>query len=518
MPYLLRLLLVGLALASPAANAGYQFAPVQTFTTGSWADAAAVGDVNGDGRDDVVVTTTFYFDAANDYKVFIYLQRADGTLAEPLRLPYGSANGTGLAVGNLDRDAAKEIVVGTGSGIMIIDWDQQRGGPVVHSRAHTFDGPFASNATDVVLLDADRDGALDIVAQNAGGGAVIYLGDGEGGVRQKFALATPTDGYNDIDAGDFNGDGFKDFVVLSGQGDTYAYLYLNNGTAAFSAPIVINPNPSGRVTIGALGVGDFNNDGRDDLAIMRDRTQVAIYTQDSSGTLAYDYTLDTGSDPNAILGHDLDLDGLDDLLIQHGSGPIGFHLQGAAGLATERIISGPYATWINTQGMAVGDLNGDGCPDVAVANYNYGLVLYAGEGCRPVADLRIKVELGDTFLATRLDNIGGRDATAVETTFTVSVTAGELFVPAVPCPLDHRDSRSVRFTCALSALEADYGQAMHIPIFATAFDSRSVISVSATTTTLTPEVKLSNNTAKSSRHMALPIRPRPTTKVVSGTL
>src|SRR5690606_19860766 len=126
-----RILAAGFMLAAPTVHAAYGLAPSEVHPIGSWPDAAAVGDVNGDGRDDVVVSTTYYFDEGNDYQVLVYLQQADGSPAPPLRVPYGFANQTSLVVGNLDRDAAQEIVLGHGGGIMIIDWDQERLWPVV---------------------------------------------------------------------------------------------------------------------------------------------------------------------------------------------------------------------------------------------------------------------------------------------------------------------------------------------------------------------------------------------------
>lgn len=508
MPHLAsRLLAATLLLAGPAAHAEYSFAPYETRETGSWADAAAVGDVDGDGRDDVVLTTTSYFDETNDHHIFVYLQQADGTLADPLRFPYPFASRNGLAIGNLDSDPAREIVVGHGLGLTIIDWDQQRGQPVVRTDIHTRDDD-ALNADDVALLDADRDGVLDIVAHGWSNGARLYMGDGQGGVRATIELPTPAQGYNDLDAGDFNGDGHQDFVVLSGQGEGNAYVYLNNGTTSFSKPAVIDPYPAGYSSTDALGVGDFNADGRDDLAIMRDRTEIALYVQTAAGTLVQDRILATGWDPNAMLGHDLDLDGLDDLLIQHGSNGLGFHLQGPGGLGEEQLFDSPYATWLNTQGMGVGDIDSDGCPDVAVANYNYGLVLHRGQGCNPVSDLALDIRLGDGFMGLELVNRGERNAEDVETTVTIAVTHGQLDHVAVPCSEEHRDATSVRFTCTRAALASNLGESMHVPLTVTAHDRRSFVSVSAVTTTLTPEVDLANNADQASRKvdMSIPAR------------
>src|SRR6187551_2408785 len=80
-----------LAIATGVAGAaGALFQPYQAFATGSWPEAVAVGDVTGDGRADVVMTTGFYFDSANDYRVWVFAQTAAGTLATPVSYPTGS--------------------------------------------------------------------------------------------------------------------------------------------------------------------------------------------------------------------------------------------------------------------------------------------------------------------------------------------------------------------------------------------------------------------------------------------
>ncbi len=498
MLHVARVLAAALALSVPAADAAYRLAPAEIYPIGSWADAAAVGDVNGDGRDDVVVSTTFYFDEENDYHVLVYLQQADGTLAEPLRFPYGFANENGLAIGNLDRDDAQEIVLGDGGGIMIIDWDLVRMRQVVRSTSHTHDG--GRRAVDVVLLDADRDGALDVVAHGWSEGAVIYMGDGTGGVRESVHLPTPASGYNDLAAGDFNGDGHQDFVVQSGQGETNAYVYFNDGTPSFAGPLVIDPT-DGVWGGDAAGVGDFNNDGRDDLAIASDQTVVKLYLQDPTGALVYDHSFETAEFPNAIRGHDLDLDGREDLLILHGGGAISFFLQSADGLVPGPVLSGPYATHLNTQGMGIGNLDGDGCPDVAVANYNYGLVIHRGQGCTSVADLALDARLDEGMLSLHLANLGERNAEAVETQVSITVSQGQLVDVTVSCPVGHRDATSVRFTCTRDALAAHESEWIHLPLEITASDRRARVSVSAMTTTMTHEVDLANNTDRASHRV-----------------
>jgi FG-GAP repeat len=49
---------------------------------GSWPEAVAIGDVTGDGRNDVVMTTSFYFDDAHDYRLWVFAQATYGNRPE----------------------------------------------------------------------------------------------------------------------------------------------------------------------------------------------------------------------------------------------------------------------------------------------------------------------------------------------------------------------------------------------------------------------------------------------------
>lgn len=486
-----------LLVATSAANAAYSLLPYQTYETGSWADAVAIGDVDGDGRNDVVLTTTSYFDEENDYKLFVFFQKSDGSLDNPRTYSYlATANRTGLALADLDHDGRSEIIVGHGAGITIFDWNPQRAPMKMLARLYRTED--YQPADDVVVVDVDRNGALDVVGQSWSSGAVIYFGDGHGGIARQAFLPTPAQGYNDLESGDFNGDGHDDIVVLSGQGTTHAYLYYNDGSDDFSTPLELNPNPDDYVTAGALGAGDFNSDGREDLVIMRDRTHLSMYLQNSSGGLDPPIVVLSDSDPNAMLGRDLDLDGRDDLIVQHGGGPLGIYMQDTGGMSAEAVVTGPYATWFNTQGLAAGDINGDACTDIVTANYNYGLVVFPGRNCDPVADLASSLALTSSVVTLHLENMGTAAAVAPETIVDLSVVSGTLVMGALPaeCTLDTQTSRTSRVTCRDATLAAGTSRAILLPILVASGAQGDALSVSASTTTTSTELRLVNNSSK----------------------
>ena len=475
-----------------AANAagGYELQQPHARATGSWADAVAIGDVDGDGRDDVVLTTLSYFDSENDNKIFVYLQRADGSMADPVKLAYPGGNRSGLVLADLNHDGIQDIVVGHGQGITVLRWNR-------FPRLRYMRQYGVQQADDVAVLDVDRDGNPDIVGQSWSSGATIFLGDGHGAVRKQVFLPTPADGYNDMEAGDLNGDGHADLAILSGQGITHAYVYYNDGSEEMSPPTEINPNPADSPVIGSLGIGDFTGDGRNDLVVMRDRNNVSLFAQKADGALGDASVVATGGDPNAMLGSDMDADGRTDLVIAHGGGSLGVLYQQSGQLQAEASYSGMYATWLNTQGLAVGDINDDGCKDAAIANYNYGLVTYLGSGCVQRADLVPGLGLTRNFVTLRVDNAGAVVANDTHAALLLSVASGSLAIGEIPadCSVVAQSTRSVQLDCSDGSLAAGASATRTLSFLASGGDLRNAVVARAGVSTTSAEMRTDNNSA-----------------------
>ena len=78
---------IGVALALPILPATVaavgDFLPYQAYPVGSTPEAVAIGDVTGDGRNDVVMTTSYDLDPANDFRLWVFAGTEYGTLAPP---------------------------------------------------------------------------------------------------------------------------------------------------------------------------------------------------------------------------------------------------------------------------------------------------------------------------------------------------------------------------------------------------------------------------------------------------
>lgn len=369
------------------------FDPYYALASGSWPEAVAIGDVNADGRDDVLMTTSFYFDPVNDYKLFIFLQTANGTLAPPIKYPTGgsyTARPASLDLGDLNHDGRLDVVVGNGRSsieVFLQGADGTLSPSMIYPSVHS---------TRIKIADLNNDGRDDVAGIAWGGGsAAVFLQNLDGTLDAPATYYAPHGGYDDLDVGDINNDGLTDIVVMSGQGYAYDNLAIltQNPEGSFD-PVVFYDLGGNELTRG-VAVGDVNGDGADDVVVShggnRPNSKIGVFYQvpePDGPSLAPAVNLEAYDIPEPVTLADLNGDGRLDIATAHGGWmQLGVYLQQADGsLAAETLYPIPYASHYNPQGLVLGDINGDGLPDAAIADYNHGLVILP-HGMAPPAPL-----------------------------------------------------------------------------------------------------------------------------------
>lgn len=325
-------------------------------------NVVAIGDVNGDGRPDVVGSSAT---SANTLRLLVYLQGADGALAVPVEPPTRGIAGchpSAIAIGDADGDGRDDVVLAEpGCGIEI--FNQTAAGSLVPGAA------LPSPQADMLqLVDLDGDGRLDLVAIGRNDTmARVWRQDGTGAMVEHSTPALTTGFFPDAAAGDVNGDGRPDIVAVSATAAPAVSVLLQGADGRFASPLVLDAD--GSAPFGAA-VGDVNGDGRSDIVITpggNSPTFIGIFLQQADGTLAPMTKLASYDIPAQVEAVDIDNDGRADIVVAHaGWSSVGVYLQRPDGtLGAEARYPAPTGS-MQAAAMAIGDINGDGRKDVVL--------------------------------------------------------------------------------------------------------------------------------------------------------
>jgi hypothetical protein len=166
-----------------------------------------------------------------------------------------------------------------------------------------------------------------------------------------------------VAAGDFNEDGKQDLAVVNGISNTVSVL-LGRGDGTFRAQTRYPTSGEAPVSI---AVGDFNGDGHQDLVVAdAGSNEVSVFLGTGDGTFQTAYTAGVGSTPVSVVVGDFNGDGkMDVATANNTTGNVSVLLGNGDGTfqGATSVPVGSYPT-----SLAVGDFNGDGKQDLAVTN------------------------------------------------------------------------------------------------------------------------------------------------------
>jgi hypothetical protein len=382
---LISALVVFAVLAGACSSASaLEFAPDfgETYLTSPFAEAVAIGDVTGDGRNDVLLTTRRF----NEGRLWLFAQRADGTLERLPALTISPVlfNGGGVAVQDVTGDGRSDAVVATFAGVELL-----RQSPTGGLLPAELIAGSPKQASHVELGDFNGDGLNDLLVESPdvvgggeeenpptypGEGIVVMLADGTGGFTRSTVSATALD---EVEAVDLNRDGRLDVVGVNSTGaDPTRWglrIFLQRGDGSFGLPVAVD-DPY--IWLTGIGAGDVTADGRPDVVVAHGGPyrQVAVYPQQPDGTFsAAPNLLASESNTHGVEVTDVDRDGSNDVVVLH-DGDVGVYIQEPSGvLAPEQLFRIASTSHFNLKGLAVGDFNSDRFPDVAVGEYDAGL-------------------------------------------------------------------------------------------------------------------------------------------------
>ena len=352
-----------------------------------------IADLDGDGKPDLVVL--------NDHSISLYRNISTngsltaGSFAPPVNLGTAGSTAYGLAVADLEGDGKLDIIVPAfGANLVSVYRNSCTPGNISsNSFATRVDFATGAGPQRVAVADLDGDGRPDLLVANSGEGTVSILRNtGAMGSLTTNSFAPKVDlatGSNcgSVAVGDLDGDGKPD-VVTANTGSGTVSLFRN-----LSTPGGLTTNSfAAKVDIAVLSspvqvaIGDLDGDGKPDLTVTfyLPQTVVSVFRNTSTvGSLTtnsfaprIDFSLGGRGHTPAIA--DLDGDGKPDLAVvtELNSLLSIFRNLSTPGSFTNSSLAPrvDFATGWNAWGVAMGDLDGDGRPDIVFCNQYDGTI------------------------------------------------------------------------------------------------------------------------------------------------
>jgi hypothetical protein len=375
-------------------NSAGTFATGVYYAAGAKPAAVSVADVNADGNGDIVVTDL------NSSAIRVLLGAGNGTVgaASPgyvtggaplmpaLIAPFG---GSGTAVGVVVPDNETNFVYLSGYG----DGTFRSG---INYYSSPTGGGYEPEGVGLASGDFNGDGYPDIVIGNAScvpscehAPITVFLSNPDGSMQPGVNYSPNSGKYmlQFVAVADYNGDGKLD-IAASDTVNGVIQVFLGNGDGTFQQPVSYPAGAAGAYTVGIV-TADFNGDGKPDLAFVNNFGTISAPTSANVGVLinngagGFNTVVNTPNLSNVateLTAADLNGDGKLDLTVplygQCSAGTCSVPGSAVAILLgngdgtfqaeSDFQLTNNGTSYLNPYYAAIGDINGDGKPDLAV--------------------------------------------------------------------------------------------------------------------------------------------------------
>ncbi len=352
-----------LGVATPNPVSGPAWVKTSNPAVGNLPGGIVTGDFNGDGNPDVAVGINTV-SGSGTLSASILLGDGQGIFT-PAPASSIAGGGAPLAVADFNQDGIPDlvlsnqfngsltVVLGNGDGTFTI----APGSPLISNYG----------VSPVAVADFNGDGIPDIAA--AGGYyLIIWLGNGDGSFTHlPTSVSTVIPSFFAMVTGDFNGDGIPDLAA----GQDRLFVYLGNGDGTFTQAPTITVTPIAGGIVANLTAGDFNRDGKLDLAVPVPATGViAVFLGNGNGTFQPATSNPTvGQWSNRVAVGDFNGDGIPDLYVTAETSLTDVFVALGNGNGTFSVVPNGPPQQPCCSSAAVADLNGDGVSDLASVDF-----------------------------------------------------------------------------------------------------------------------------------------------------